>query len=149
MNLTWKRRDCQCKLFWLWTMPLVTQKSLRKNWRINLLSWKLSFCLPTLSPFWQPMDQQTISVFRKLCTKNFFRKCFDTCYGSTGIRLNDKWSGFTEVSECRLEKAVLSLYPRILQFPTCQMLGNPGARSWKGHWRVIVSVRNNTHMKSQ
>lgn len=51
---------------------------------------KVRFLFPNTTPLIQPIDQQVISNFKKLCTKALFERCFQVT-NDTNLNLRDFW----------------------------------------------------------
>ncbi|GFQ69501.1 tigger transposable element-derived protein 1-like protein [Trichonephila clavata] len=49
------------------------------------------FLPPNMTSLFQPMDQEVIAAFKKLCTRALFRRCFEACQFSSTMTLKKFW----------------------------------------------------------
>ena len=84
---------------------------------------KIHFLPPNTTPLLQPMDQQVISNFKKLYTKELFQHCFDVTE-KTNLTLKEFWKDHFHIVGCLkiIEKAWKGVTKRILE------------SSWKKLW---------------
>ena len=60
---------------------------------------KVLYLPPNTTSILQPMDQQVISNFKKLYTKNLFKRCFDVT-DSTQLTLREFWKNHFDIVNC-------------------------------------------------
>ncbi|XP_063302179.1 tigger transposable element-derived protein 1-like [Pelobates fuscus] len=60
---------------------------------------KVMFLPPNTTPLLQPMDQQVISNFKKLYTREFFRRCFEMTDRSS-LTLHEFWREHFDIVSC-------------------------------------------------
>ncbi|XP_034958419.2 tigger transposable element-derived protein 1-like [Zootoca vivipara] len=60
---------------------------------------KIMFLPLNTTPLLQPMDQQVIANFKKLYTKELFRRCFEVT-DTTNLTLRDFWKNHFDIASC-------------------------------------------------
>ncbi|XP_066531040.1 tigger transposable element-derived protein 1-like [Hoplias malabaricus] len=89
------------------------------------------FLPPNTTPILQPMNQQVISNFKKLYTKNLFRRCFEVT-DSTHLTLSEFWKDHFSIVTC------LRLIDLAWQGVTRRTLNS----AWKKLWPEALSERD-------
>ncbi|KAJ7338707.1 hypothetical protein JRQ81_012609, partial [Phrynocephalus forsythii] len=72
---------------------------LRKTFLEEFTLIKVMFLPPNTTALLQPMDHQVISSFKKLCTKELFRQCFEMMVG-TSLTLWEYWRDYFDIVSC-------------------------------------------------
>lgn len=91
---------------------------------------KVKFLPPNTTPLLQPMDQQVISNFKKLYTKELFSRCFQVT-NDTELTLRDYWKDHFNILHCinLIDKAWNDVSTRTLK------------SAWKKVWPSCVPER--------
>ncbi|XP_068247841.1 tigger transposable element-derived protein 1-like [Palaemon carinicauda] len=92
---------------------------------------KILYLPPNTTPLLQPMDQQVISIFKKLYTKYLFKRCFDII-DSTNLILHQFWKEHFDIVIC------LKMIDRAWQEVSRSTLNS----AWKKLWPDAASARD-------
>ncbi|XP_026548757.1 tigger transposable element-derived protein 1-like, partial [Notechis scutatus] len=92
---------------------------------------EVKFLPPNTTPLLQPMDQQIISIFKKLYTKGLFTRCFNVTE-DTSLTLREFWKNHFNIVHC------LSLIDKAWEDVTYWTLNS----AWKKLWPECVAERD-------
>ncbi|XP_066231909.1 zinc finger MYM-type protein 6 isoform X4 [Saccopteryx leptura] len=92
---------------------------------------KVLYLPPNTTPILQPMDQQVISNFKKLFTKQLFQRCFEVME-STNLTLREFWKEHYNIVTC------LGIIDMAWQGVTRKTLNS----AWRKLWPEVVSERD-------
>ncbi|XP_034989663.1 tigger transposable element-derived protein 1-like [Zootoca vivipara] len=73
---------------------------------------KSMFLPPNTTPLLQPMDQQVITNFKKLYTRELFRRCFEVT-DTTNLTLRDFWKNHFDIAGC--VRMIVTAWDRVSQ----------------------------------
>ena len=92
---------------------------------------KVLYLPPNTTPILQPMDQQVISNFKKLYTKQLFKQCFEVTE-STNLTLREFWRSHFNIVHCLkiIDQAWVGVTRRTLN------------SAWKKLWPDAVALRD-------
>uniref|UniRef100_A0A8C5RHA3 HTH CENPB-type domain-containing protein n=1 Tax=Laticauda laticaudata TaxID=8630 RepID=A0A8C5RHA3_LATLA len=108
---------------------------------------EVKFIPTNMTPLLQPMDQQIISIFKKLYTKGLFTRCFNVTE-DTSLTLREFWKNHFNIVHC------LSLIDKAWEDVTSWTLNSAWKKLWPESgmfldWGTLLVAEANTCLKDR